>query len=167
MSNEEIAKNDSKIIQTPPEIWHGRFLTLAKWYGSWSKDPEQKVGAVIVSPDRRNITPGYNGFPRGLKDTEERLNNVDIKLSLVIHAEVNAILNSKNCEGSYMYVTRPPCHQCALAIIQSGIAVVCHPPISEESKWYQSQILAHKLFEEAGVGVIHLMESRNREQNTH
>ena len=43
----------------------------------------------------------------------------------MVQAEVKAILNfrgdSKAFEGSTLYVTLFPCHECAKAIIQSGI----------------------------------------------
>jgi deoxycytidylate deaminase len=48
--------------------WDARFMALAEHVAGWSKDPSTKVGAVIVSPDRRQLTTGYNGFPQGIAD---------------------------------------------------------------------------------------------------
>ena len=41
--------------------------------------------------DRRTLSTGFNGFARGVFDDPALLANVDEKLKLVCHAEVNAI----------------------------------------------------------------------------
>lgn len=51
--------------------WNMRFLEMAKMVGSWSKDPSTQVGAVIVDDDRRVISLGYNGFPKGSLTTKD------------------------------------------------------------------------------------------------
>ncbi len=40
--------------------WHIRFYQVANLVASWSKDPEAKVGAVVVSPDKSQFISGYN-----------------------------------------------------------------------------------------------------------
>jgi len=57
-----------------------------------SKDPNTQVGALIVGPDNEVRSTGYNGFPRGIADTDERLQDRDLKLKLIVHGEMNAIL---------------------------------------------------------------------------
>ena len=52
--------------------WNKRFLDLAGHVAGWSKDPSTKVGAVIVNDDKQVLGLGYNGFPRGVHDCEER-----------------------------------------------------------------------------------------------
>lgn len=134
--------------------WDSRFVELAFLFGSWSKDPERKVGAVIVSKDRRSIASGYNGFPRGIEDRPDRLSEGSSKLILTLHAELNAILNATfPLKGTSLYVTRPPCHECAKAIIQVGIARVVRPAYANDtaSKWYPSWEMADRLLQEAGV----------------
>ena len=59
--------------------WHKRFIELAKFISNWSKDPSSKVGAVIVDSNKRIISMGYNGFPVGVADSEERLYTKEIK----------------------------------------------------------------------------------------
>ena len=71
--------------------WDDRFLVLAKLIGSWSKDPSTQVGAVIVDNKNRIVSVGYNGFPRGVEDSEKRLCNRQEKYDIIVHAEVNAI----------------------------------------------------------------------------
>jgi dCMP deaminase len=50
--------------------WDIRFIELAKHVSTWSKDPSTKVGAIIATEDRRVLSMGYNGFPRGCPDRE-------------------------------------------------------------------------------------------------
>lgn len=76
------------------ERWDRHFLELALVNARMSKDPKTKVGAVIVGPDREVRAMGFNGFPRGIADTPARLEDRDLKLKLVVHAEMNAILNA-------------------------------------------------------------------------
>ena len=80
--------------------WDMRFLEMAQLVASWSKDPSTKVGATIVDDDRRVISVGYNGFPKGVADNK-RLEDRDEKYKMIVHAERNALLFSntsvKNC----------------------------------------------------------------------
>jgi deoxycytidylate deaminase len=83
---------------------------------------------------------------------------------VTIHAEKNAILNAaKNgtkVEGSTLYVTFPPCSQCAAAIIQAGVAtVVCPNPADAPARWLESFLAASDLFCEAGVKVLYYTDS--------
>ena len=57
--------------------WSDRFLALAEHIAEWSQDPSTKVGAVIVDSQKRVVSMGYNGFPRGIKDLPERYKNRD------------------------------------------------------------------------------------------
>jgi dCMP deaminase len=134
--------------------WHARYLALARHIAGWSKDPSTQVGAVIVSPDRRQITTGYNGFPQGIAD-DERLHDRETKYGMVVHAELNAILNCpRRPEGCALYVwPLPPCSACSAAIIQSGIVRVVHPPLSDP-RWADSCKRGAALLREAGVEVV-------------
>jgi dCMP deaminase len=118
--------------------WDLRFLNLAKEVATWSKDPSTKVGCVIVRPDLTIAGVGFNGFPRGMCDHKELYEERKVKLARTIHAEVNAVLNSRGpVEDCTAYVTHPPCTGCAAVLIQSGVSrVVCNKP-SEDllSRW--------------------------------
>lgn len=132
--------------------WDQRFLELAKLVGSWSKDPSTKVGAVIVDTKNRIISVGYNGFPRDVKDSEERLCNRDKKYDIIVHAEANALsFANRSVEGCTVY-TWPfqPCSKCAGLIIQSGIkrVVTIH---EDGERWKDNFLIARQLFDEAGV----------------
>jgi len=139
-------------MSTPEEKWDYRFMRLALETKLWSKDPNKRVGCVIISPDRRQVSYGYNGFPKNVADTDERLKNKEVKNSLTIHAELNAILNSRqSLDGWTLYVTNPPCKHCALAIIQSGITRVVTTRMDLNSSWASTILEAQGLFAEAGI----------------
>ena len=99
--------------------WHFRFLKLAQEVASWSKDPSTQVGTVIVDDKRRPISFGYNGFPRGIADTSELLQDREQKYKRVLHAEQNAILFSskKDLSDCTIYTTHFPCSQCTASLI--------------------------------------------------
>ena len=136
--------------------WDTRFMAMARdQIASWSKDPTGKVGCLIVSPDRRQFTAGYNGFPAGIKDTDERLADREAKNRLMVHAELNAILNARtNLAGWMLYVTKPPCDKCALAMAQAGIAKVVRPELNYKSRWIDEQMLGQSILDEAGIQVV-------------
>lgn len=150
----------SIIEYIPNDIkWHARFLDLAGHVAGWSKDPSTRVGAVIVDRERRVVSLGYNGLPRGVVDDSSILNNKELKLQIVKHAEENAILNSLlRPAGCTIYVTHHPCASCAGSIIQSGISRVVFPSVPLDStfsqRWRESITLAQKILEEAGVEVL-------------
>jgi dCMP deaminase len=154
----------STILENPfLSKWDLRFLRIAEEVRLWSKDPGTKVGCVLVN-ERRILSTGYNGFPATISDDLERYIDRDFKLSITVHAEANAILNAaKNgtkVEGSTLYVTFPPCSQCASAVIQAGVAkVVCPDAASAPERWRSNFIAANNLFYEAGVQVLYYSDS--------
>jgi dCMP deaminase len=136
--------------------WDSRFMTLASHISAWSKDPSTKVGAVVVDHMRRVIATGYNGFARGVRDTEERYLDKPTKYRLVVHAELNAILNAViQPRGASLYVTMAPCSDCAKAIVQSGLYEVMCPQWRSDGHWAEDGLSAKLILEEAGVRLIH------------
>lgn len=134
--------------------WDDRFFKLANHIADWSKDPTSKVGAVIVK-NKKIISIGYNGFPKDIGDYNYRYDNKSLKRTMVIHAEVNAILNANNSvAGSSLYTNKSTCHECAKIIIQSGIVKVFMPKINNKSSWVDSQNHAKNMYQESGVEVI-------------
>jgi dCMP deaminase len=132
--------------------WDNRFIELAKLVGSWSKDPSTQVGAVIVDDDHVVVSLGYNGFPRGVEDSEERLIDRDKKYDIIVHAEANALMFAKtSLEGCTLY-TWPfePCSRCAGLIIQSGITRVVSV-VQNDERWKKNFMVARQLFNEAGI----------------
>jgi dCMP deaminase len=146
--------------------WDRHFIDMALLCAGMSKDPRTRVGSVIVGRDREVLSTGFNGFPRGIADTPERLQNKPVKLRLIVHAEVNAILNAArigvSLKGSTLYLGAtddsgdvwggPPCTRCTLDIIQAGIVnVVSLPFKGGESTWATDVAAAGELLREAGV----------------
>lgn len=148
------------------EKWDRRFLRLAAhWASECSKDPSTKVGSVLVSPDRRQVVLGYNGFPPGVEDSEERYADRAEKYARVVHAEANAISNApRDIKGWSIYV-HPllPCsghdggHNCAGNIISKEIARVVVPYSAKDNpRWGKSNDIALEMFKESGVEIIFL-----------
>jgi dCMP deaminase len=140
--------------------WHQRFLELALHISEWRKDPSTKVGAVIVDDKRRVVGTGYNGFPRGIEDSIERLHDRPTKYRLVVHAEANSILNATtSIDGATIYCTHFPCTGCAKLIIQAGIRVMFVPYIDNEvATWADEQRAAAEMFEEVGIEIHYVHE---------
>ena len=137
--------------------WSERYLDLAKEVSTWSRDPSRKIGAVVVGSKGQILSQGYNGFPRGIQDTDERYNDRETKYKYVVHAEMNAIynatLNGVSLDGSSMYVYGlPVCSECAKGIIQVGIKTVVM--LTDElvpHVWTESWKKTADMFDEAGV----------------
>ena len=131
-----------------------RFLALAEHVAQWSKDPSTKTGAVIVDPNNRVVSLGYNGFPRGVNDLPERLSNRELKYKIIVHCERNALLFARESVRGYRLYTWPfmSCVPCASMVIQTGIIEVI-APVSDNPRWIEDFKLAQTLFNEAGVKV--------------
>lgn len=141
--------------------WDQKFMGLARHISTWSKDPSTKVGAVIVDDRRCVRSHGYNGFPRGIADTAERLYDRDWKLAHTVHAERNAILNAPvPVLGCVLYITAAPCGDCVLEIIQGGIREVVIPvasqdPFAERADWAEKLQAGLSDLVEVGIPVRH------------
>ncbi len=136
--------------------WDSRFLFQAAVNASWSKDPSTKCGAVIASFDKTIMGQGFNGFPRRVKD-DDRLLNRETKYQIVVHAEINSILNStgqlKNCT-IYTWPF-PLCCRCSSFIIQAGLTEAYAPEPSRDilERWGAELELSSSVLAEAGVSL--------------
>jgi dCMP deaminase len=149
--------------------WGDKYIHLAKQISTWSKDPSTKVGAVVIGEYGQLLSQGYNGFPRGISDTDDRLNNRERKYELVVHAEMNAIYNASltgvSLRDSTLYVYGLPiCNECAKGIIQVGIKkVIAMRPKEYNSDWDKSNKNAEALFREAEVMYLIDIEGKDDE----
>jgi dCMP deaminase len=142
-------------IQRPS--WDEYFMNIAKVVASRSNCMKRKVAAIIVR-DKRVISTGYNGTPRGTRNCNEggcpRCNNLAasgtaLDECLCSHGEENAIVQASyhgvSLKDAIIYSTFAPCLQCAKMIINSGIREVIYNmdyPLNES---------AFRLFQQAGV----------------
>ena len=135
--------------------WDDYFMGVSLLAADRSKDPSTQVGACIVSNDNRILSTGYNGFPHGCSDDDFPWNRDEsvgeTKYQFVVHAELNAILNSrgKSLVGSKLYVALFPCNECAKAIIQAGIREV----IYLSDKYHDTPLTkaSRRMLEAAGI----------------
>jgi dCMP deaminase len=134
-------------------MWDRRFLELAKYIASWSKDPSTQTGSVIVRSDKTIASMGFNGFPRGIEDDFALLNVREEKYKRVIHCEMNAILFARERLNGYTLYNWPfqSCARCAVHVIQAGITRVVSPNSPCPDRWADDVSLAEKLFWEARV----------------
>jgi dCMP deaminase len=137
--------------------WDLRFLELAKQVASWSKDPSTQTGAVLVSPDKKDVILGFNGFPSQIAD-DYRLTVREEKYELIVHCEMNAVLNAKRSVEGYTLYTYPflSCTRCAVHMLQAGVKRFVAPEIPPEleERWGAALQKTKEVFEEAGVEVI-------------
>jgi dCMP deaminase len=110
--------------------WDEYFLNIAHEVAQRSTCERAQVGAVIVK-EKRILTTGYNGSPRGLPHCTEVGCLMDNGHCIrTLHAEQNAIiqaaLHGVITEGATIYVTHQPCFICAKTIINAGISKIVY-----------------------------------------
>lgn len=134
--------------------WDMRYLSLAEFVSRWSKDPSTQVGAVVTK-GKAVVSIGFNGLPMGVEDTDERLNNRELKYKMICHGEQNAMTFAhRDLTGCTLY-TFPfmPCSVCAGRVIQEGIIRVI-APYSDNPRWQEAFVLTRQMFKEAGVELV-------------
>jgi dCMP deaminase len=137
--------------------WDAYFLSIARVVASRSNCVKRHVGAVIAI-DRRIVSTGYNGTPRGTKNCNEggcpRCNGfaesgTRLDECLCSHAEENAIVQAAyhgaSVRGGSVYTTFFPCLFCTKLIINAGLAEVVFDAA------YSMDDRAENLLVEAGV----------------
>jgi dCMP deaminase len=142
---------------SPRPGWDEYFMQIASIVSLRSNCMKRKVAALIVK-DRRIISTGYNGTPRGVKNCNEggcpRCNSMaasgtNLEECFCSHGEENAIVQAAyhgiSLKDSILYSTFAPCLICTKMIINAGIREVVY---SEE---YPLNDSALRLLAEAGV----------------
>lgn len=144
--------------------WDEYFMGVALLAAERSKDPNTRVGACIVDRQRRILSTGYNGFPQGCSDDEFPWNRDaslgETKYNFVVHAELNAILNTrgKSLADSILYVALFPCNECAKAIIQAGVREVVY--LSDKYKGTESTEASRRMMTAAGIKLTKFKPTR-------
>ena len=147
----------SKDFHSDRPTWDEYFMSIAKQVATRSNCIKRKVAAVIVR-DKRIISTGYNGTPRGTKNCNEggcpRCNSfaesgTKLEECYCAHGEENAIVQAAyhgiSVKDSTIYTTLCPCLYCTRMIINAGIKEVVY------NADYPLHESALKLLEEAGV----------------
>jgi len=137
--------------------WDEYFLSIARVIATRSNCVKRKVGAVIAV-DRRIISTGYNGTPRGVRNCNEggcpRCNSfvkdgTRLDECLCSHGEENAITQAAyhgvSVRGGSLYTTVSPCLMCTKMIINAGLEEVAY------NAAYPLGDVALSLLREAGV----------------
>ncbi len=145
--------------------WDEYFMGVALLAAERSKDPNTRVGACIVDRQRRILSTGYNGFPQGCSDDEFPWNRDaslgETKYNFVVHAELNAILNTrgKSLADSILYVALFPCNECAKAIIQAGVREVIY--LSDKYRGTESTEASRRMMTAAGIKLTKFKPTRS------
>ena len=134
--------------------WDQYFMQLAELASHRSNCMKRRVGCVVVR-EKRVISTGYNGTPRGMTNCNEggckcwsaprrrrspnilpgaRCNQasragISLDTCLCLHAEENALLEAGRDRigvGSILYCNTCPCLTCSVKITQVGIAEVVY-----------------------------------------
>jgi dCMP deaminase len=149
------------------KTWDEYFITLAKHVATKSKDRSTKVGVVLVGEDNEVLSVGFNGFPRGIDDTNESYHERPMKYKITEHAERNAVYNAARrgikIKGATAYFNdgEPhPCTDCARAFVQAGIVRVVgtnkkfagkRTDASGNNYWEEDCAIGANILRESGV----------------
>lgn len=138
-----------------------KFWPIVEAVASMSKDPSTKVGSIALDENLNIVATGFNGFPRGVMDLQERYADRDTKLRLVSHAEQNLIAQAayggRSLKGATLLVSSLyPCANCAKSIIQSGIIRVISPKPDSSERWAEESKWAQLMFKEAKVETVYV-----------
>jgi dCMP deaminase len=145
-----------RLIQKRPS-WDDYFMNIAREVARRSNCMKRHVAAVVVK-DKRIISTGYNGTPRGTTNCDEggckRCNaygksGAGLGDCVCSHAEENAIVQAAfhgvSLKGATIYSTFSPCIMCTKMIINSGIKEVVY------NLDYPLPSSATDLFKQAGI----------------
>ena len=156
VNNETVEAVHQRLSELVPKLmsgmrrpgWDEYFMKMAQVASLRSNCVKRKVAAVIVR-DRRLISTGYNGTPRGTKNCYEggcprcnRLATSGTKLEecLCSHGEENAITQAAyhgvSVSGATIYTTFAPCLMCTKMVINAGLHEVVYNmeyPLNETS----------------------------------
>lgn len=145
--------------------WDEYFMGVAILSAQRSKDPLTQTGACIINKENKIVGVGYNGFPLGCSDEDlpwlSEGKFLETKHAYVCHAELNAILNSREkLNDCKIYVNLFPCNECAKAIIQSGIKKIVY--LSDKYTETDSVRAAKKMLDLSGVKYEQMIPPRDK-----
>lgn len=140
--------------------WDEFYIGLCLHASKKSKDRSTKLGAVIVGENHEVLSIGFNGFPRGVNDEEEKYHERPTKYLITEHAERNAIYNAARqgikLDGATLYLPfePTPCCRCSRGVIQVGIKEIVGTDFQFTGKgaqWGEDLALANEMLDDAGI----------------
>jgi len=132
------------------------FMDMAHLISTRSTCVRRQVGAVVVK-DKRVLTTGYNGSPKGtmhceelgcIRDQQNIPSGTRHELCRGVHAEQNAVIQAAyfgiSIDGATIYTTTYPCSMCSKILINAGIKEVVYADSYMDD-------LSKKLFDETKI----------------
>ncbi len=148
---------EAQAASDPRPGWDEYFMRIARIVALRSNCVKRKVASIIVR-DRRIISTGYNGTPRGVRNCNQggcpRCNSLApsgtrLDECVCSHGEENAIVQAAYhgiaIKDAVLYTTLSPCLQCTKMIINAGIREVVY------NAQYPLGEAARRILAEAGV----------------
>ena len=148
--------SENAVVPERPD-WDEYFMEIAKVVALRSNCSRRHVAAVIVK-DKRIISTGYNGTPRGITNCNEggcprcsghAPSGTGLEECICSHGEENAIVQAAYhgicVKDATLYTTFSPCLLCAKMIINAGIREVVY------NESYSIDGTSRRILAEAGV----------------
>ena len=102
--------------------WDEYFMKIAETVALKSKDPSSKMGCVIVDPNKRVVSVGFNGMVQGADESKMTLSERPMKYYFAIHSEMNAVIYARqDLKGCTIYNRVATCENCLKYCLQAGI----------------------------------------------
>lgn len=144
---------------------HKLWIDLAERFSKESKDRSTKVGCVIVSPDDRMVSSGWNGFAEGVRHDIEERHERPLKYEYAICSETNAINNAARLGhktlGATAYINYDPtacCGKCMSNLRNAGIVRVVGPnrpfPGKGKGLFYSVNNVTEGIIAETGIEIV-------------
>lgn len=150
-----------RLLKSNRISWEEYFMNIAELIAKRSTCLRRKVGAVMVK-DKRILSTGYNGAPKGVKHCEEVgclrerlgiLSGDRQELCRGVHAEQNAIIQAAlygvSILGATLFCTHLPCFICAKMLVNVGIEKIYYKQEYRDD-W------AKGLFGDVGIVVVQI-----------
>jgi len=116
------------------------FMSLARDAARQSTDPSTHVGCVIVTPNGRIISSGYNSYPSFMESEFVNDNDTQLRHLLSVHAEMRALINAKeSINGCTIFVTHASCDNCLKHLIEAGIAKIVYESLYTNGRSWLTQ----------------------------
>lgn len=149
----------------PNQDWNTYFMNLAHYASYMSRDPDTRVGAVIVSANNDVVSTGFNRFGQGVEESERRWRR-PAKYDYVTHAEVCAIAGAArrgvSTDECTIYLTMAPCLSCTKLIMAAGIHGIVADRLLDG--WTGDQIRAMHLYKEDVRNDIEILSAATCEE---